>query len=516
MSPRPARPPGPHAPSEQQRPLPHLRVGAPLERPQETSSTSGRPQPSPKHQKSLLNNTKSPGQCRAAEAQLAPLRPATSSQRRRLGAGSGERAPERAEQAGREWTAQWSEQRVEGALGESRGRQWSCVARDEAAPARWGRESASEGGERAEIQRAEIQVPTSSAAARQSAALESGALESGACRTSSCFKELSSEGQVATESQVASSAGRTSERTAQGSRRLKPSRLSKLSKVSESSKLSKSSSAKEPSSLGASHNRWSLVMCGLFSAVYALLSLLLLGQLGPLAGSGPLGVGVSAALARQAGGQRAALGGRQSVERLREEQQQQEASLLVCPPGWQQHSNQCYKFFQQRHSWQRARDTCERHGAQLALIYDYQQNNFTGQLAGHSLLGPAHAAGAHNQLHPFGEPMAHQRRLQQSGALSAASTSTSASGGQPPVYASEERSYWIGYRAIDRLETNTLESAANTFVSKYLGFWDLDEPRVSAGECVRATIKHEASPLPAGASYRPIQQPGECKWRACS
>ena len=157
-------------------------------------------------------------------------------------------------------------------------------------------------------------------------------------------------------------------------------------------------------------------------------------------------------------------------------------SLLVCPEGWQRHSSQCYKFFQQRHSWQRARDICEHYGAQLALVYDYQQNNFTTQLA-QAALGAGSGGGGGGSTSAFGGQEA---------------------GGRQPIYASDERSYWIGFRAIDRLETNTLESAANTFVSKYLGFWDLDEPQVSRGECVRATIRHEAGA--AGNSYRLLGQ----------
>ncbi|CAA2991121.1 sushi, von Willebrand factor type A, EGF and pentraxin domain-containing 1-like, partial [Olea europaea subsp. europaea] len=181
-------------------------------------------------------------------------------------------------------------------------------------------------------------------------------------------------------------------------------------------------------------------------------------------------------------------------------------SLLVCPEGWHQHSTQCYKFFHQRHSWQRARDVCERHGAQLALIYDYQQNNFTTQLASQAfgsssggVPGGSTGGGGAGAAGPASAVLdSFQRSLNDFKA------------GQ--VYASDERSYWIGFRAIDRLETNTLESAANTFVSKYLGFWDYDEPRVSAGECVRATVRHESGPMSSFASsYKLLLQssPGQ-------
>lgn len=157
-------------------------------------------------------------------------------------------------------------------------------------------------------------------------------------------------------------------------------------------------------------------------------------------------------------------------------------SLLVCPEGWHQHSTQCYRFFHQRHSWQRAREVCERYGAQLALIHDYQGNNFTSQLAGQSL-----GVAAGQQAEP------------------AAGAKLSAAGQQQQVqYASAERAYWIGFRAIDRLETNTLESAANTFVSKYIGFWDYNEPRVNQGECVRASVRHESA-AHASPAYRLVQ-----------
>lgn len=191
--------------------------------------------------------------------------------------------------------------------------------------------------------------------------------------------------------------------------------------------------------------------------------------------------------------------------------------LLVCPEGWQQHSTQCYKFFQQRHSWERARDICERYGAQLALVLDYQQNNFTTQLAAQALSGPLQGGGGgvggrHQHAHQHAQASQHSARqlAQLEGSSASTSKLAGGGGGQQPLYSSDERSYWIGFRAIDRLETNTLESAANTFVSKYIGFWDYDEPRVARGECVRATVRHETSPLSAQANaYKLITgQPG--------
>lgn len=189
-------------------------------------------------------------------------------------------------------------------------------------------------------------------------------------------------------------------------------------------------------------------------------------------------------------------------------QERQSDALLVCPDGWHHHSTQCYKFFHQRHSWNRARAICERYGAQLALIHDYQQNNFTTQLASSSLnsLSGAPIGAGQQSVAGFAQQVAselsqakytHNKKHQHQAQA---------------LYASDERSYWIGFRAIDRLETNTLESAANTFVSKYVGFWDYEEPRVSQGECVRATVRHEIGASP-GSSYKLIQSSGKFIYR---
>lgn len=167
------------------------------------------------------------------------------------------------------------------------------------------------------------------------------------------------------------------------------------------------------------------------------------------------------------------VGGRQSDE------------LLVCADGWSQFGTQCYRFFSQRRSWQRAKDTCERYGSKLALIYDYQQNNYTTQLALSGLLGAIST-----ETSPSSSSSSQSQQSQPNVLLSFAGASSPQSS-PVPLYSSDERGYWIGFRAIDRLETNTLESAANTFVSKYIGFWDYDEPRVSSGECVRAAVRHE-------------------------
>ena len=228
-------------------------------------------------------------------------------------------------------------------------------------------------------------------------------------------------------------------------------------------------------------------------------------------------------------------------------------SLLVCPEGWQQHSTQCYKFFHQRHSWQRAKETCEKYGAQLALVYDYEQNNFTSQLAGSALSGHASSASSSSSSSSAIGGSVSAAQLANSryhlaslgggstgsnllggggGPISQAQADASAyklAGAGPTlggsIYSTDgERSYWIGFRTIDRLETNTLESAANTFVSKYVGFWDYNEPRVSQGECVQATLASKqqqqqqqrqlgANEGPAGGDKQQQQQQLQQVWQ---
>lgn len=208
------------------------------------------------------------------------------------------------------------------------------------------------------------------------------------------------------------------------------------------------------------------------------------------------------------------IGGRQSDE------------LLVCADGWSQFGTHCYRFFAQRRSWQRAKDTCERYGSKLALVYDYQQNNFTTQLAFSGLLGAGSSSSdSSSQVGSSSSSLsssqshqsAHNALLSSAGPSSSLSSSSSQSA-PVPLYSSDERSYWIGFKAIDRLETNTLESSANTFVSKYIGFWDFDEPRASSGECVRAAVRHETG---SASPYRLIvgsssQATGKWNWKSHS
>ncbi|XP_055948273.1 uncharacterized protein LOC129981454 isoform X2 [Argiope bruennichi] len=118
--------------------------------------------------------------------------------------------------------------------------------------------------------------------------------------------------------------------------------------------------------------------------------------------------------------------------------------ILKCPDGWTQDDIHCYRLFNIRHSWKKAAEICGRYGGDLVLIGDYSQNNFTSKVA--------------------------LKSLRDSG----------------------EISYWIGLTSVDGLSTNTLESSSGSFISKYVGFWDHDQPQPHKGECVRAKIKGES------------------------
>ncbi|KAG1655606.1 Fibropellin-1 [Nymphon striatum] len=48
------------------------------------------------------------------------------------------------------------------------------------------------------------------------------------------------------------------------------------------------------------------------------------------------------------------------------------------------------------------------------------------------------------------------------------------------------KSYWIGFRTVDDLVTNKLETSAKSFVSKYTGFWEYDQPQPKNGQCTSA------------------------------
>ena len=48
--------------------------------------------------------------------------------------------------------------------------------------------------------------------------------------------------------------------------------------------------------------------------------------------------------------------------------------------------------------------------------------------------------------------------------------------------------YWLGLASLDDLRTNTLESASGALVSQYSGFWSLNQPDPSSGECVAVSL----------------------------
>ncbi|XP_067122803.1 uncharacterized protein [Centruroides vittatus] len=118
----------------------------------------------------------------------------------------------------------------------------------------------------------------------------------------------------------------------------------------------------------------------------------------------------------------------------------QDNDLLRCPEDWSRNGIRCYRYFNLRHSWKRAAEICRRYGSELVLIEDYNQNNFTNDIA--------------------------KASLREAGQLS----------------------YWIGLTSVDSLSTNTLESASGSFISKYVGFWDKDQPEPKDGKCVKVVL----------------------------
>lgn len=122
---------------------------------------------------------------------------------------------------------------------------------------------------------------------------------------------------------------------------------------------------------------------------------------------------------------------------LRPEVGAEDAAVTPCPEGWVQFGLQCYKFFNPAASWDRAALLCHRYGSRLVVVRDFWQNNFTSWLASDKLLSSA------------------------------------------------TPSYWIGLRAVDDLSTNTLQTSSGNFLSKFIGFWDVGQPRPSDGKCVR-------------------------------
>ncbi|KAI1303593.1 hypothetical protein HDE_02159 [Halotydeus destructor] len=110
-----------------------------------------------------------------------------------------------------------------------------------------------------------------------------------------------------------------------------------------------------------------------------------------------------------------------------------------------------------RHSWSKAAEVCRRYGSELTIVSDFNQNNFTSFLANGYL-----------------------RDL--------------------PL-----KSYWIGFKSVDNLFTNTLESSNGKFISKYVGFWGQDEPNTDRGQCVRASLP-ESNFLAPTSGFKDNQQ----------
>ncbi|CAB4057448.1 unnamed protein product [Lepeophtheirus salmonis] len=117
--------------------------------------------------------------------------------------------------------------------------------------------------------------------------------------------------------------------------------------------------------------------------------------------------------------------------------------VFECPRGWKLHGLDCFQFFNIKHSWNKASELCKRYGSNLVSIESYDQNNFTARLA--------------------------------------------------KEFISEEeferKGYWLGLKAYNELQTNTLESAAGHQISKYYGHWALNHPIVNEKRvCVKSNL----------------------------
>ncbi|EZA50646.1 Sushi, von Willebrand factor type A, EGF and pentraxin domain-containing protein [Ooceraea biroi] len=103
--------------------------------------------------------------------------------------------------------------------------------------------------------------------------------------------------------------------------------------------------------------------------------------------------------------------------------------------GWELRGIHCYKFFNIRHSWEKAAELCRRYGSELMVVESYSENNMSASMIGRHL----------------------------------------------------DR-YWLGLASLDDLRTNTLESAAGMLVSQYAGFWAPRQPNPHSGECVDVAL----------------------------
>ena len=84
-----------------------------------------------------------------------------------------------------------------------------------------------------------------------------------------------------------------------------------------------------------------------------------------------------------------------------------------------------------------------RYGSDLASVESFRQNNFTADLAAEFLAGQ------------------------------------------------EDNAYWLGLKAYNQLQTNTLEADAGHQISQYYGHWSRDHPAVEEGVCVKSVLKSD-------------------------
>ena len=82
-----------------------------------------------------------------------------------------------------------------------------------------------------------------------------------------------------------------------------------------------------------------------------------------------------------------------------------------------------------------------RYGSHLVTVSSYRQNNFTAQLASEFLSGQA------------------------------------------------DKSYWLGLKAHNNLQTNMLIADDEEQISQYFGHWATGHPNVENGKCVQAVVK---------------------------
>ena len=87
-----------------------------------------------------------------------------------------------------------------------------------------------------------------------------------------------------------------------------------------------------------------------------------------------------------------------------------------------------------------------RYGSHLVTVSSYRQNNFTAQLASEFLSGQA------------------------------------------------DKSYWLGLKAHNNLQTNMLIGADEEQISQYFGHWATGHPNVENGKCVQAVVKVKKIP----------------------